>query len=365
MPTSGSASAIVGTPATAYLLRVDRYSLRKQELPNGQCLESRPFTLGDCSWRICYYPNGARSCSRGYISIFLALDGDVSSPVKAGARFLLLDAAGAPVPGHTVYIDVRDYSVVGAGFGFDYFINKEFLEKSSHLVDDCLTIRCEVSVVSSSSRVEGRALVVVPPSDLSRHLGDLLEAKSGADVTFQVAGETFSAHRCVLAARSPVFKAELFGGAATEGATAATGLCIRIIDDIEAQVFRILLHFIYTDSLPEMTEEEEAMLAPRLLVAADRYGMQRLKLYCAEKLRRHVDLNTVAATLVLAQQHGCQRLKEACIEFLGYYPTLDVVMAIGDGFEHVTKCCPALLKDLWPVWFEGDPIQDELMVTCL
>ncbi|KAB8112811.1 hypothetical protein EE612_051545, partial [Oryza sativa] len=33
----------------------------------------------------------------------------------------------------------------------------------------------------------------------------------GADVTFQVGGETVAAHRAVLAARSRVFRAELFG----------------------------------------------------------------------------------------------------------------------------------------------------------
>lgn len=53
-------------------------------------------------------------------------------------------------------------------------------------------------------------LVRVPPPDLHRHLAGLLESKKDADVVFDVAGETFSAHRCVLAARSSVFSAELF-----------------------------------------------------------------------------------------------------------------------------------------------------------
>jgi hypothetical protein len=47
--------------------------------------------------------------------------------------------------------------------------------------------------------------------DLHRHLGGLLASGDGADVAFRVAGETFRAHRCVLAVRSPVFKAELLG----------------------------------------------------------------------------------------------------------------------------------------------------------
>lgn len=54
-------------------------------------------------------------------------------------------------------------------------------------------------------------MVAVPTSDLHRDLGNLLESTQGADVTFQVSGETFKAHRYVLAFRSPVFRAELLG----------------------------------------------------------------------------------------------------------------------------------------------------------
>ena len=54
--------------------------------------------------------------------------------------------------------------------------------------------------------------LMVPPPVLQRHLGNLLDSELGGDVTFEVdGGELFAAHRCVLAARSSVFKAELFG----------------------------------------------------------------------------------------------------------------------------------------------------------
>ncbi|XP_066374673.1 BTB/POZ and MATH domain-containing protein 2-like [Miscanthus floridulus] len=162
-----------------------------------------------------------------------------------------------------------------------------------------------------------------------------------ADVTFQVAGESFSAHRFLLAARSRVFKAELWG--AMKEST-ATGDCIRI-DDMLPQVFKALLHFIYTDSLPQMEEQEEATMAQHLLEAADRYDMQRLKLICEEKLYRHLDVGTAATTLVLAEQHSCHGLKQACIEFLKSPDALEAVMET-DGFEHLTKSCPVLVKEL-------------------
>jgi speckle-type POZ protein len=52
-------------------------------------------------------------------------------------------------------------------------------------------------------------------------------------------------------------------------------------------VFRGLLHFIYTDSLPAMDDlddaEREDMLR-HLLVASDRYAMEMMKQTCERKL---------------------------------------------------------------------------------
>ena len=162
---------------------------------------------------------------------------------------------------------------------------------------------------------------MVPPSDLHRHLGDLLSSKAGADVELLVGGETFSAHRYVLAARSPVFKAEFFGS--MEEST--TKNAIRI-DDMEAQVFNALLTFMYTDALPDMDQQEESAMAQHLLVAADRYDMERLKLICEDKLCNHIDTSSVATILALAEQHHCHELKAACLVFLSSPTNLGAAM---------------------------------------
>jgi speckle-type POZ protein len=77
------------------------------------------------------------------------------------------------------------------------------------------------------------------------------------------------AHRCVLAARSPVFEAEVFGKM-KEG---TDGAVIRV-DDMDAQVFKTLLDFVYTDMLPDglRKDKEGAAMAEHLLVAADLAG---------------------------------------------------------------------------------------------
>ncbi|CAL4916787.1 unnamed protein product [Urochloa decumbens] len=340
-----SASAIVGETVTGHhLLYIDGYSRTKKELPTGKSFKSRPFRVGNRSWRVNYYPNGQTSKYAEFISIFLHLDEVVAAPVKAQAVFRLLDPAGKLMHSHSNSTDLYEYSVSGSGYGIGDFVKREWLEESDYLLDDCIQISCDV-IISEELRAEDRialgTFMAVPPSDLSQHLANLFTTKDGADVTFHVAGETFKAHRFLLATRSLVFKAELLGGMKE---SRAKGDCIRI-DDMLPQVFKTLLHFVYNDLLPEMEEQEEVVMAQHLLEAADRYDMQRLKLICEDKLCRHLDVSTVATTLVLSEQHNCQGLKEACIEFLKSPDALEAVMKT-DSFDHLTKSCPALMKEL-------------------
>jgi speckle-type POZ protein len=90
------------------------------------------------------------------------------------------------------------------------------------------------------------------------------------DVTFSVDAQLFRAHRCVLAARSSVFEAELLGPMKTNPAQRIQ------IEEIEPCIFEALLHFIYTDSLPADSEASENERMQHLLVVADRYGVERL-----------------------------------------------------------------------------------------
>ncbi|KAG0549490.1 hypothetical protein BDA96_01G260600 [Sorghum bicolor] len=206
--------------------------------------------------------------------------------------------------------------------------------------DDSFTLQCDVVILDRFRVVKGAPFVEVPPPDLHRHLGELLFSGEASDVRLQAGGETFSAQRCVLAARSPVFKAKLLGSM-KEGTT--TDCAVRI-EDIEPQVLKAVLHFMYTDILPEVSKEEEAAMSQHLLEAADRFGLRRLKLICEENLCGCIDTSSVVTTLVLAEQHSCQGLKEKCFEFLKS-TGLNALIAI-DAFNHLSTSCPAVLEEL-------------------
>ncbi|KAL6641111.1 hypothetical protein ACP70R_019292 [Stipagrostis hirtigluma subsp. patula] len=335
---SRSASAIVAGAVCGYhVLKVAGYS-RTKEVPNGQCIDSRQCRVGGRTWIVKYYPNGSNSENSDCISLFLALDDKVSDAVKAQVKISLLDQYGKPVPSYIRTTIVVNFSEKGA-WGYRDFIKRGVLEKSDYLRNDSFTVRFDVTVMKDV-HTEETPFVVVPPSDMHLHFADLLSSKDSADVKFRVGRKTFSAHRLVLATRSPVFKAELYGSMKESG----TANVIRI-NDMEADVFDALLTFMYTDSLPEMKQQEESAMAQHLLVAADRYNLERLKLICEDMLCRHIDTGSTATILALAEQHNCQGLKEACFAFLSSSRTLDAVME-SDGFEYLTSSCPTVLKEL-------------------
>ncbi|KAF6982417.1 hypothetical protein CFC21_000808 [Triticum aestivum] len=85
-------------------------------------------------------------------------------------------------------------------------------------------------------------------------------------------------------------------------------------------------------------------MAKPLLVGADRYKLERLKLICEEELCRHMGVHSVAAMLALAEQHCCRVLKEACTRFLSEPGNLKAAMATRDFEQLKTGCHPALME---------------------
>lgn len=332
---------VVAEERRTHVIKIDVYS--KELLKTGEFATSIPFVVGDHVWVVKYYPNG--NGVPGYISVYLVLESADAKDVKAKFTFSLLDKGGEPVPSYTKTITEHIFPSKGSDWGFTSFILQKDLKGSVHLRGDSFRIRCDVTVVKKirSKETHANQFVVVPPSNLHQQLRSLLESKDGADVAFRVGGEIFSAHRSMLAARSPVVKAELFGAMRAEAADPIE------IDDIEADVFKSLLHFIYTDSLPESTNEDatldDVVTASHLLVAADRYDIERLKLICEEKLCNHIDTKMVASSLALDEQHSCDGPKEACFEFLASPSNLEAMIA-SDGYQHLKSSCPSALKEL-------------------
>jgi speckle-type POZ protein len=121
------------------------------------------------------------------------------------------------------------------------------------------------------------------------------------------------------------------------------------VEDMEPDVFKALLHFIYKDSLPAMDDldgGEDMEMVKHLLVAADRYAVERMKLICESILCKGLQVDSVAATLALADQHHCSKLREACAAFITSPDRIDDVVATKE-YNHLKRVCPDVFMDVW------------------
>ncbi|XP_073365778.1 BTB/POZ and MATH domain-containing protein 1-like [Aegilops tauschii subsp. strangulata] len=170
--------------------------------------------------------------------------------------------------------------------GQSLFMKRDLLEASPYLKDDCIVIECDVTVLLKEIPTVATATTKTPEIQI------------------------------VLAMRSPVIDAELYGPMAVWDKEKQ---CVQIVD-MQPAVFGAFLHFIYTDSLPAMDDlldsHDKREVIRHLLVAADRYAMDRLKLMCEAILCKGLDAESVAATLALADQHGSSKLRDACMEYI-------------------------------------------------
>ncbi|CAL4991261.1 unnamed protein product [Urochloa decumbens] len=327
---SPSSTSFFETVTGWHVFKVEGYSQMKG-LGVARRIKSSRFHVGGHSWCITFFPDGSSDC----ICLALRLeDRGTAGDITVQAKYSFLDEVGEPIPSSTRTSDslylfkwISESRVIAR-------IKREDME-STYVRQDKFCIRCDVTVIHEMS-------AVVPPSDLHQHLADILATGVGADVTFVVGGETFHAHKNVLAARSSVFKAEFFGGPVRENVEAS--VIIRI-DGIDPRVFEAMLHFIYTDTLPKFERGDELVMAQHLLVAADRYNVERLVSLCEFDLSLFIGTSVVVSTLVLAEQLGCQLLKEECFKFLKFSENYKKVL-VGDDLEHLVSSCPSLVDEL-------------------
>ncbi|KAJ4828332.1 BTB/POZ and MATH domain-containing protein 4 [Turnera subulata] len=351
-PTSPTSSlSITETVNGSHKFTIQGYSLAKG-IGVGKHIASETFTVGGYQWAIYFYPDGKNpEDTSNYVSVFIALASE-GTDVRALFELTLIDQSGKAK--HKVHshfdrsLESGPYTLKyrGSMWGYKRFFRRSMLEQSDFLKDDCLKIHCTVGVVVSAIDCSRLHTVKVPESDIGSHFGSLLENEECSDITFNVCGEKFRAHKLVLAARSPVFETDLTDAMEEDNHEVD-------IADIEPKVFKALLHFIYKDALIE--DEELSVLsstsipsvfetlAAKLLGAADRYELPRLKLMCESVLCKDISVDSVAKILALADRYHAMDLKSVCLKFAA--ENLVAVMQ-SDGFEYLKENCPLLQSEL-------------------
>lgn len=349
MVSPSSSRSITETVNGSHRFVIKGYSLAKG-MGIGKHIASENFTVGGYQWAIYFYPDGKNPEDNStYVSVFIALASE-GTDVRALFELTLVDQSGKGK--HKVHshfdrsLESGPYTLKyrGSMWGYKRFFRRAMLETSDYLKDDCLKINCTVGVVVSAIDCSRLHSIQVPESDIGADFGTLLENMEGSDVIFNVAGEKFHAHKLVLAARSTVFQAEVFDG--SEGDEQEI-----VVMDMEPKVFKAMLHFIYRDALVEeelVASSSSASsisdtLTAKLLAAADKYDLGRLRRVCESHLCKDISVNSVARALALADRYHATELKALCLRFAA--ENLAAVMR-SDGFEYLKENSPTLQSEL-------------------
>ena len=140
--------------------------------------------------------------------------------------------------------------------------------------------------------------------ELVNKLNELRKDNTLCDVTLQIEGQNFSAHRCVLLAASPYFRS-LFTSGFKENKDS-----VIVLQDTKPAVLSEALRFIYTgEALVNATNAHD------LVKIGDYLLIPRLKTKVSKYLEECIDVTNCLALESFADQFGCESLKQAASEF--------------------------------------------------
>jgi len=153
-------------------------------------------------------------------------------------------------------------------------------------------------------RLATEVKIDIPSSSLVSDLRGFLNDQKLSDVTFVVEGKPVYAHK-LLCVRCSYFRA-MFEGQMREAQQKTV-----TINSVSHRTFLALLEYLYTDEI-----EISLDLAMDLFVAADQFGVERLKRLCEKKILTSINVDSVATILQAANVHMADGLRQSCMDFI-------------------------------------------------
>jgi len=144
----------------------------------------------------------------------------------------------------------------------------------------------------------------IPSSSLVADLRNAFHDQKLSDITFIVEGKPVCAHK-LLCMRCSYFRA-MFDGQMREAQQKTI-----TINNVSHRVFLALLEYLYTDEI-----EVSLDMAMDLFVAADQFGVERLKRLCERMILASINVESAATILQAANMHHAVGLRQSCFDFI-------------------------------------------------
>ncbi|KAL7458432.1 hypothetical protein ACHAWC_010044 [Mediolabrus comicus] len=273
------------------------------------------FSCNGHRWGLKIYPGGHGSTDDGRFSIFLARRS--KEGILATFDMKILNKFGDVVGGKqkTYFYPPGDTKAPG---WVSYCRHFEILDLSQNILHDDDTLAVVISIKEDPSALKP----FIPKNPCQNMLQRKFLDEETSDVCLEVSSSEvkgdgskrsksavkFHAHILILQMCAPMLAA-LFGSC-TDGESA-----IASITDVEPDIFRHLLFYVYGGSVPEDVLKQNAK---EIIDTADKYSIVNLKLEAEAAYVEStiITMENAIDNLLYADAKNCALLKEAVLDFL-------------------------------------------------
>ena len=324
----------------------------------GYILYDQEFSFVNHRWRLRLYPGGVTEQVKGYMSFYLdCRDATDEHPAHERHTFRVVNQLNPSKhwEQHSLpYKEHRDPD----GWGWGKFLSHEYLKEESqgYRINDTIIFELELYVYGEKKNIVTRELgrrevpktlvVDVPSSTLSVDMNRLFNDEKFSDIMFSVGDIEFPAHKCILSVRSPM----LYAMFSTSGMRETRAEKV-VVEDIEADIFREILRFIYTG---ECSLDVLDNMPIQLLAAADKYQIIRLKCMCENRLFERMTVTDCADVLVAADMHNADALYQRCLSFMTESAEKVKEVMETEAFKYLTETRPKLMIAIMHAMSEED-----------
>mmetsp|Transcript_23081 Transcript_23081/g.33804 ORF Transcript_23081/g.33804 Transcript_23081/m.33804 type:complete len:368 (+) Transcript_23081:142-1245(+) len=277
----------------------------------GDHIESPLVELCGHKWKIRIFPGGSAMKHSNYVSLYLA--NRSSNAVSATYKLFIHNQETNEDEIIFTSAGVKLFDTQGQGridgWGRDRFIMKERLAaESPYRINDTVVFAVEITVYGD---VEHYCNFVGEGSTLDQDMRSLLSSpsSSNSDIKIIIGGSReFPLHRCILSARSPVFKAML-SHPTLENTTGMISL-----EEEDPTVMEHFLNFLYTDYCSEKVLSEYAR---ELLVVAAKFQVSLLSAICEHAIvSTMLDASTAISIHNFADIFGSPSMQSAVLQYI-------------------------------------------------
>lgn len=267
--------------------------------------ESPSFYFMDTKWCLRIYPNGLRLHNNvGNILLYLCMQDIFSNPTVHCKFGIKVDETVLGTKGYDCYNFSIEESILGSTI-----CKRDDVQKfmRANYLDSTLTVFCYANdylVANAASQTSQDSTTTAIA--LCRDFQNILMDKQRSDVTIEVQGQTFRAHKLILEARSTVFAA-MFKHDMTE-----KNSNIIKIEDCDPTTFQTFLQYIYTAKFENVSCDSVI----NLYIAADKYCIIELKELCLKFMMENMSVETVCDVTVMADRYNETELKKSAETFL-------------------------------------------------